>query len=242
MTPFFGKTLLVLAATATLLPGVACAQTLRERFPASSIDSAAKAEAALAATNGAKVRVEAEYKTTARECLKKFLVNDCVDDARDVRRRRLADIDAVTVEANRFKRRDRDDRIETERKRREDERVANEKADGEQRARNRQAYADRQEQARREAADRAKSDAARAARPPGAHRPVVKVGPPGSAEAKAAQRAKNAADQAEKVKEAASHRDEMKRRADQKAADRAQRAKDKAAKEAREAKAAAPRP
>ncbi len=56
---------------------------LRTTFPPSSIDSAAKADDALAATKGAKAHVEHDYKAASRACLKAFLVNDCLNEARD---------------------------------------------------------------------------------------------------------------------------------------------------------------
>jgi colicin import membrane protein len=214
---------------------------LRERFPPSSIDSVPKADAALAATAGAKVRAEKEYKSAARECLKKFLVNDCVDEARARHRQRLSEIEAIQVEANRFKRRDKADRIESERAQREAERAANAKAEADLRAKNRQSYDDKQEQARREAADRARSDAARAGRP-ATHSPLITGPKPGSPEANAAQRAKNAADQATKVKEANAHREQLVRRHAEKEAERVRRAKEKADKEAAQKAAPATAP
>lgn len=204
---------------------------MRDRFPPSAIDTTEKADAALAASGGAKLRVEKEYKATARECMKKFMVNDCLDAARTLRRDRLSDIDAVQVEANRYKRRDKADRIGAERAKREADRDANAKADAELRARNRDAYESRQRQAKREAADRARADAARSGRPSAAHRPLISP-KPGSPEAHAAQRAKNAAAQAARIRDAAAHREQLARRYAQKEADRARRAKQKAQKEA----------
>ena len=212
--------------------GAAETDGLRDRFPPASIDSNEKADAALAATSGAKQRAEKEYKASARECLKKFMVNDCVEEARTLRRDRLSRIDAVQVEANRFKRRDKTDRIEAERARRESDRAANAKADADLRARNRNNFDDRSEQAKRDAAERARSDAARARRPAVAHSPMVKVPKSGSPEANAAQRAKNATDQAAKIRDAAAHREELARRHAQKEADRARRAEQQAKKAA----------
>lgn len=205
---------------------------LRDRFPASSITSSEKADAALAATSGAKQRVEKEYKDTARECMKKFMVNDCLEEARTLRHDRLADIDAIQVEANRFKRRDKADRIEAERARRESDRGANAAADADLRAKNRRSHDDKQEQARREAADRARVDAAKTGRTPGARTPSIKKPQAGSPEANAANRARNAAEQAAKVRDATAHREELARRHAGKEADRARRAQQQARKEA----------
>lgn len=217
------------------IPGVAPAAgagELRDRFPAGAIDSIVKADSALAAADGEKLRVERDYQATARECMKKFMVNDCLDAARTVRRDRLSDIEALRIEANRYKRRDKADRIESERAKREAERAANAKADAELRARNREAYESRQRQAKREAADRAREGAARAGRPPAARGPLIKSPKPGSPEAQAAQRAKNAAAVAARIREAAAHREQLARRHAQREAERARRAQDRAKKEA----------
>ena len=217
---------------AQLLPFPAiAADALLDRFPPSAIDSNEKADAALSATGGAKQRAESEYKATARECVKKFMVNQCIAQARTLRHDRLADIDAVQLEANRFKRRDKSDRLEAERAQREAERAANAKADAALRARNRQNHDDRQGQAKRDAAERARSEAARAGRAGAARSPLIKVPKPGSPEANAAQRAKNATDQAAKIKDAALHREQLSRRHAEKEADRARRAEQQARKE-----------
>ncbi len=197
---------------------------LRDRFPASSIDSTPKADAALAATSGAKQRVEKEYKDTARECMRKFRVNDCLEEARTRKRDRLADIEAIQVKANRFKRRDKAERIEADRTQREKARAANTAADADLRAKNRRDYDERQAQARRERADRTRADTAKAGRTSAPHTPMIRKAKPGNAEANAAQRAKNAAEQAAKVRDAAAHREQLARRHAEKEADRARRA------------------
>lgn len=203
----------------------------RERFPPSSIDSNEKADAALVATSGAKQRAESDYKAAARECLKKFTTNDCIEQARTLRHDRLSEIDAVQVEANRFRRRDKADRIEAERARREADRSANAQADTDLHARNSKKFDDRSEQAKREASERARADASRAGRPAAPHRALVKVPKPGSREANAEQRAKNATGQAAKIRDAAVHRDQLARRHAQKETERARRAKQKEKKE-----------
>ncbi len=205
---------------------------LRDRFPASSIDSTAKADAALAAVGAAKQSVEKEYKATAHECVKKFMVSDCLEEARTQRRDQLADIEAIQVEANRFKRRDKADRLEADRAQREGNRAANAAADADLRAKNRRSYDDRQEQAKREVADRTRTDAARVGRTSTPHSPLIKKPKPGSPEANAEQRSKNAAEQATKVKDAAAHREQLARRHADKEADRARRAQQQARKEA----------
>ena len=226
------------ACLACLALSFACASVaaetdaLRERFAASSIDSNEKADAVLAASSGARLRAEKQYKAAAQECLKKFMVNDCIEAARKLRHDRLSGIEAVQIEANRFKRRDKADRIEADRARHEAERAANAGADTELRANNRKNFEDRNGHAKREAAERARSDAARAGHPATAHSPLIKTPKPGSPEANAAQRAKNAAEQAAKIKDAAVHREELARRHAEKEADRARRAQQQAKKEA----------
>jgi|GEM_PF-1852905 len=206
---------------------------LRTQFPVGSIDSVSRADAALGATSGAKARVEKDYKTTARNCLKTILVNDCLDAASALQRKRLADIDAVELEANRYKRRDRADHVEADRAQREAERRANAQADADLRARNRKSFEDKQAQAARDAAERAKADVKHANATP--HKPAVKVAPPTAAEIAARQHAKNAADYTAKVAEAKEHEEAIQRRLASKAADRKRRADEKAAKEAKEA-------
>ena len=95
----------------------------RDRLPPAAIDSIEKADAALAAAGGDRLRVEKEYKATARECLKKFLVSDCIEEAKMLRRDQLADIEAAQIEANRYKRRAKADRLEAERAKREADRA-----------------------------------------------------------------------------------------------------------------------
>ncbi len=215
----------------------AAVDALRTQFPVGSIDSVSRADEALGATSGAKARVERDYKTTARNCLKTILVNDCLDAARELQRKRLADIDAVELEANRYKRRDHAGNIDADRAQRESQRQANAKADADLRAKNRKNFEDKQAQAARDAADRAKADIKRANAAP--HQPAVKIAPPTAAEIAARQHAKNATEYVAKVNEAKEHEDAIQRRLASKAADRKRRADEKAAKEAKEAAAQA---
>ena len=228
-------TVLLSASAVAQTQPASVAGSLRERFPAASIDSVERADAALEATAGAKGRVELEYRTQARECTGRFLVNACVDTARETQRKRLADIDAVELEANRYKRRDKADRAEADRVRREAERSAGAAADAEMRARNRTAYEARQADAARKTADAAKDAKTRArnGRPAIATRSTTPAGPD------AEQRRKNAEAQAQKVGEAAAHRQDIDRRIAAKSAERKRRQDEKKAKDAKTA--AAPR-
>ncbi|MEO8935308.1 MAG: hypothetical protein ABI277_03680 [Burkholderiaceae bacterium] len=215
--------------------------SLGEQFPSGSIDSVARADAALAMTSGARAHVELEYKADARACLKVFLVNDCIDKARELQRDRLVDIETVELEANRYKRRDKADRLDADRAKREAERAANAKADDDVRARNRKTFEERQDTSVREAEVRKRSEAIHAL-PPKPHKSAIKVAPPAITEIEAKQRQKNAADHALKVQEADAHMKDIDRRALAKAADRKRRAEEKAAKDAKATAAAAAPP
>ena len=203
---------------------------LREQFPAGSIDSTPRADAALAATGSAKTALEKEYKAQALACAKEFLVNACLDRARVTRRTRLADVTAVELDAERYKRRERADRVEADRARRDVERTSHQAADDAQRAGNRATFDERQARTTRDTADRARSDARRAGSPK--KKPGIEPPSAAAVEANVRLRAKNAADHAKKVEEANAHRQEIARRVAAKTADRKRRADDKAAKEA----------
>ena len=211
---------------------------LREQFPVGSITSVPRADAALGATAGAKARVEKDYLTTARDCMKTILVNDCLERARLLQQKRLADITAVELDANRFKRRDHADRLDADRAQREAERQAKAPADAEQREKNRKSFEGKQTQAAHDIADRKTSDEKRAKSPP--RKPTAKPQPPSAPEVAAAQRAKNATDYASKVKEVKEHEDAIQRHLVSKAADRKRRADAKAAKDAAATARAAP--
>ena len=199
--------------------------SLRAQFPASSIESVQRADAALAATAGAKGKVQQDYKSDAQGCAKTFLVNDCLDRARELQRKRLDEISSVELEANRFKRKDHAERTGADRARREGERAANQKTDDAQRARSREKFAGKQAQARRDDAAKIKSADSR--------KPTAKrTGPPPPA-SDAAQRAKNAANYASKASEARTHQAEIARRVAANTADRKRRAEEKAAKDAK---------
>jgi colicin import membrane protein len=237
ITPKLARDAFIVALLTISLDALAQApptpDALRDQFPPSSIDSVKKADAALAATGGAKVKIDKDYKTAARACISTVLVNDCIDRAREARRKLMADVDAIELEANRFKRRERNDRIEADRTKREADRAGKAPSDAEQRERNRKDYDAKQAEAARSAEDRARSGANRKAKP------APKAPAPGSAEADAARREKNTIDYANKQKVAKEHQAEIERRMTQKAADRKRREEAKTAKDAKSAAAAA---
>lgn len=221
-------------------PGIAAPPpvpgSLRELFPTASIDSTERADAALAATDGARARVEREFEESARSCATKILVNDCLDRARALQRARLGEIDGVRVDADRFKRRAKADRIAADRDKRESDRATNAEADAALRSTNRKAFDDKQERGVRDSAERTRSDAARAASSV-PHRTANGARPMGSTD-DPQKRAKNAADYAAKVQQARAHSAEIERRVAAKAADRKRRDDARKAKEARAATAA----
>ena len=204
------------------------AESFRKRFPAGSIDSTAKADAALAAAGGAKVRAQNDYKAAAHACLGTFLVNDCVEEARNSRRTRLSAIESVEVEANRTKRREHGDRVEAERVKREGERAANAPSNVRAREQNRTAFEKKQQEAKEDVKrSEAKSARGAATRAEGGdkHTPAIATRRK-DAESDAGLHAKNAAERADKVREASEHRDKMAKRRAEKEADRARRAKE----------------
>ena len=231
----FLATLLSAAAHAATPSSV---DTLRQAFPAASIDTVPKADAALTATSGAKAQIDKEYKAAAQACLATVLVNDCIDRLRDQRRKRVADIDAIELEANRFKRRERSERIETDRAKREAERTAKAPADQKQREQNRQSFEERQAEAAKNAADRARSGKTRTEAATKGGKPPAKTPPPAGGEITAEQRTKNAAEYRKKVADAATHQQEIKRRITEKDAERKRRAEARSVKDAKAAAAA----
>jgi colicin import membrane protein len=208
------------------VPPSASTDELRNRFPPSSIDSVQKADDALAATSGTKVKIDKEYRAEARACMSKVLVNDCLDTVRLERRNRMADIDAIELEANRFKRAEHQRQVDSDRTQREAARQANAPVDADQRARNRQAYEDKQASAAKSAADKDRSNATRTPKKTIVH---------GNAPAQTGeQRAQNAASFDRKKQEAVAHNKDIDRRLVEKEADRKRRADAKAAKDAKQ--------
>ena len=67
--------------------------------------SVEQADARLAQVKKDREAVEAEFNASEALCYDKFFVNSCIDKAKEQRRLRLAELRAVEVEANYFKRR-----------------------------------------------------------------------------------------------------------------------------------------
>lgn len=74
------------------------------RYPAGSIRSVEAAELALAAASKERNEVEQRFVAEKRTCYAKFFAAACMDDAKEQRRQALAQLRAVEIEANAFKR------------------------------------------------------------------------------------------------------------------------------------------
>jgi colicin import membrane protein len=78
---------------------------IAERYPSGSIQSVDTANRALADVQQQRSHVAAGFAAEERACYPKFFVTRCIDAAKEARRRALAEIQQVEVEANAFKRR-----------------------------------------------------------------------------------------------------------------------------------------
>lgn len=95
---------------ALVLPGAVLAQenigrpatTGAPRIP--ETHSVEQADARLAQVKKDREVVEAEFSAREAVCYEKFFVNNCLDEAKEQRRLRLAELRAVEVEASHFKR------------------------------------------------------------------------------------------------------------------------------------------
>lgn len=78
---------------------------ISDRYPSGSIRSVEIADHALTDVEQERSLVEARFADEERACYPKFFVTSCLDAAKEKRRRALAEIQQVEVEANAFKRR-----------------------------------------------------------------------------------------------------------------------------------------
>lgn len=76
-----------------------------ERYPSGSIQSVKTADQALADVKQQRALVEAKFAEEERACYPKIFVTSCVNDAKELRRRALVELQQIEVEANAFKRR-----------------------------------------------------------------------------------------------------------------------------------------
>jgi colicin import membrane protein len=90
-----------------------------QRYPAGSIESIETADRVLADVIKERSAVETKFMDRERACYAKFFTTSCVNAAKEQRRSALADLRAVEVEADAFKRRakvaDRDKALEAKR-------------------------------------------------------------------------------------------------------------------------------
>jgi hypothetical protein len=103
---------------------------LKERYPTDSIQSAESARSALKDVQEARTRIEARYTAEQHACYPKFFTTSCLDKATEHRRKDLAAIRPIEVEANAFIRKSK----VVESDRRLAEKAAQNEADAAQRA------------------------------------------------------------------------------------------------------------
>lgn len=120
-------------------------------FPAGSVDSIDKADRVLEIVDIEKKNVDARLFNDRLDCNRKFLVNQCYDQALETKRVDLKELHALEVEAKRFKRsedvRQRDLAL--------DKRKADEMADAPKRAENVKAHEERVKRVEQKEAERA---------------------------------------------------------------------------------------
>jgi colicin import membrane protein len=79
-------------------------QHVAARYPSGSINSVEMAETALAEVRQERAEIEARLIKEQQACHPKFFVTACVDEAKERRRRALAQLRPIEIEANTFKR------------------------------------------------------------------------------------------------------------------------------------------
>lgn len=122
-----GRMIAVAIAVALTVPAIA--QEATSMAPSSH--SVAEADATLARVAQERDAVNAEYAAAETVCYNKFFVNNCLDKAKEKRRVDLANLRALEVEAEHFKRADsvaRRDADLAERARKDDEELARRQA------------------------------------------------------------------------------------------------------------------
>ena len=94
------KTSIVLLAA--LLAGSAAAQQSKQAVPPA--ETVEQADARLAQVKEERTVAESAFAAQEAVCYKKFFVNNCLDKAKEQRRARLAELRAIEIDANHFKR------------------------------------------------------------------------------------------------------------------------------------------
>jgi hypothetical protein len=86
------------------LAGCAAVKPQQPEAPAPPSHSVAEADRKLALAARDRAQAEAAFAASEQVCYAKFLVNSCLDKAREKRRAALAAVRAIEIEADRFKR------------------------------------------------------------------------------------------------------------------------------------------
>ena len=92
----------VALVAALILPASGFAQAASSAFPPSSIDSAQKAEQALAALESERAGALTRFAQEEQACYARFFVNRCLDKVREQRRQALAPLADLELEARRY--------------------------------------------------------------------------------------------------------------------------------------------
>jgi len=88
-------------------PQVLDTLALKESYPSGSIQSDKQADEALKQVQVARAKVAVEFAKDERLCRVKFFATACISEAKDQRRRALASVKNIELEANQYKRRSR---------------------------------------------------------------------------------------------------------------------------------------
>ncbi len=99
------------AAGAMMISPVACAgqqdaapSNVATRYPSGSIRSGDQADAAIGDAAKERAEIEARYVAEEQACQSRFFATSCIDEAKDRRRKTLAQVRTVELEAHTFKR------------------------------------------------------------------------------------------------------------------------------------------
>lgn len=90
----------------TLAASTETSSSINERYPAGSIKTEVAADAALADVGKERAAIEARFTVEEQACHPKFFATSCVEQAKERKRKALANVRKVELEANSFKRRE----------------------------------------------------------------------------------------------------------------------------------------
>lgn len=100
----FGGWAAIIVAACFAHAAVAQDTAIAAHYPSGSIRSAEAADRALAEVTRERAEVEQRFTTEERACYSKFFATSCMDDVKERRRKALAQLREVEVEANAYKR------------------------------------------------------------------------------------------------------------------------------------------